>query len=67
MAQNNKGTRWTSEQKAQLKKLGQGNTPTRVIALKLKRTPGAIYSKALDLKISLKPVNRSPYNRRKKP
>jgi hypothetical protein len=33
------------------------------MALKLQRTPTAIQKKAAAEKISLKPANRSPYNR----
>jgi len=62
----NKGKTWTAEQKTQLKHLVRGNTPTRIIALKMGRTPGAIQAKAQDLNISLKPVNQSPYNRKGK-
>jgi hypothetical protein len=49
----------------QLRKLAKGNTPMGVIGLKLGRTPAAVRGKAGDKRISLKPVNRSPYNRRK--
>ena len=62
----NSGKPWTSSQTKTLKSLAKGNTPTRVIGLKLGRTPGSIYSKASDAKISLKPTNQSPYNRRGK-
>jgi len=62
----NHGKQWTNPQIAQLKKLVKENTPTRVIGLKLKRTPSAIYAKASDKNISLKPTNQSPYNRRKR-
>jgi hypothetical protein len=41
------------------------NTPTGVLSLKLRRPEAAIRSKAQREGISLKPVNRSPYNRRK--
>jgi hypothetical protein len=51
---------------SKLKELAQGNTPTRVIGLKLGRTPGAVSSKAAQEGISLKPTNQSPYSRRKK-
>jgi len=37
------------------------NTPTRVIGLKLGRTEAAIYKKASELGLSLKPTNQSPY------
>ena len=63
---NNKGKHWTAEQVGQLKKLVKGNTPTGLIAHALKRTESAVQSKASELNISLKPTNKSPYNRRKK-
>ena len=62
----NHGKQWTDEQLAELKKLAKGNTPTRVIGLKLGRTEDSIYSKAKEEKISLHPTNQSPYNRTKK-
>jgi hypothetical protein len=43
---------------------GEGNTPTGVLSLKLQRPEAAIRSKAQREGISLKPANRSPYNRR---
>jgi DNA-binding NarL/FixJ family response regulator len=49
-----------------LKKLGDGNTPTRLIALKLGRSEGSVQNKASQIQLSLKPVNQSPYNRRQK-
>jgi hypothetical protein len=48
-----------------LEKFVDENTQTRVIGLKLGRTEDAIYSKASEEDISLKPMNQSPYNRRK--
>ena len=60
----NSGKEWTAAQIAELKKLAAGNTPTRVIGLKLGRSESSIYSKAAELGISLKPTNQSPYNRR---
>ncbi len=60
----NAGTSWTPAQERQLRDLARGNTPTGVVSLKLGRTPAAVRSKAADLGVSLKPVNRSPYNRR---
>lgn len=56
---------WTPDQEKQMKKLAKENTPTRVIALKLGRTPGSVQSKAQSIDISLKPTNQSPYNRQK--
>ena len=61
----NHGTRWTRQDNAQLRELARQNTPTRVIALKMKRTEGAIYTHASEEGVSLKPTNQSPYNRRK--
>jgi hypothetical protein len=40
--------------------------PTGVISLKLQRPPTAIRSKAQRESISLRPTNRSPYNRRRR-
>ena len=57
----NSGKPWTPSQVKQLKTLAQGNTPTRVIGLKLGRTPAAVYKKASDENISLNPPNQSPY------
>ncbi len=57
------GKTWTAEDVQELKTLAKGNTPTRVIGLKLERTEGAVYSKAQSEGISLKPTNQSPYNR----
>jgi hypothetical protein len=61
----NNGKAWTSSEVQKLGELAKGNTPTRVIALKLQRTPAAVQSKASAESISLKPTNQSPYNRRK--
>lgn len=63
----NSGKPWTPAEIAQLRRLAKGNTPTRVIGLKLGRTPAAIQGKASGARISLKPVNQSPNNRRKRP
>ena len=60
------GTQWSGTDIATLRHLAADNTPTRVIGLKLGRTPDAVYSKASDEGVSLKPTNQSPYNRRKK-
>jgi hypothetical protein len=57
----NDGKLWTNQDIAQLRDLARGNTPTRVIGLKLGRTEGAVQSKAGELGISLKPPNQSPY------
>ena len=60
----NSGKPWSDQDVKQLKKLVKGNTPTRVIGLKMGRTPSAVQSKANQEGISLKPTNQSPYNRR---
>lgn len=60
----NAGTAWTPSQVTQLRDLARGNTPTRVIGLKLGRSPDAISSKANEQDISLKPTNQSPYGPR---
>ena len=62
----NSGNRWTPTQSRQLRTLAKGNTPTRVIGLKLGRTPGAVQSKASALGVSLKPTNQSPYGSKKR-
>lgn len=62
----NSGKSWGAQDVNALKTLAQQNTPTRVIGLKLGRTPDAVRSKASQEDISLAPWNQSPYNRRKK-
>lgn len=56
---------WSRDELKNLKALARQNTPTGVISLKLRRPIAAIRSKAQREGISLKPANRSPYNRRK--
>ncbi|HRN97532.1 MAG TPA: hypothetical protein PLZ58_03750 [Candidatus Saccharibacteria bacterium] len=63
---NNSGKPWTPAAKAQLNKLADGNTPTPLIAYKMQRSEASIRSQASAQSKSLKPVNRSPYNRRSK-
>lgn len=60
----NSGKCWTSTEIEKLIKLIKGNTPTKLIAYKMGRTKNAINSKAQDEKISLKPTNKSPYDRK---
>jgi len=62
----NSGKEWTNSQLSQLKKLAKENTPTRVIGLKLHRTPASIYNEASKEGIHLKPTNQAPYNRKKR-
>ena len=64
-APKNRGNDWTPADVKQLKQLARENTPTRVIGLKMGRTPGAVQQKASTEGISLRPPNQSPYNRRK--
>lgn len=59
----NSGRHWTSADIKQVKALAKQDTPTRVIALKVGRTPEAVYAKASEEGISLKPVNQSPFNK----
>ncbi|CAG1772143.1 hypothetical protein BAC2_02200 [uncultured bacterium] len=47
-----------------VRSLANQNTPTRVIGLKIGRTPEAVRAIASDNNISLKPTNQSPYNRK---
>lgn len=65
MAAKNSGKQWISKDVAQLRSLAVKNTPTRVIGIKLGRSPDAIQAKATEKHISLKPNNRSPYGTRR--
>jgi hypothetical protein len=62
----NHGKQWTPSDDKQLKQLIHQNTPTRVMGMKLGRTPEAVQQHANETGLSTKPVNQSPYNRRKK-
>ena len=61
----NTGKAWTPTAESKLGALAAQNTPIRVIGLKLGRTEDAVRTKASELHVSLKPTNRSPYNRSK--
>ncbi len=50
---------------SQVRDLAHGNTPTRVIGLKIGRTPDAVYQIASKHGISLDPPNQSPYGQRR--
>lgn len=63
----NSGNLWSAEDINRLKELAKGNTPTGVMSIKLGRTENAIYTKASDINLSLKPTNKPPYNRQRKP
>ncbi len=56
---------WTTADVRELRQLANGNTPTRVIGIKMQRTEAAVYGKAAQEGISLGPTNQRPYNRRK--
>jgi hypothetical protein len=61
------GQRWTADQDAHLRELAEHNKPTRLMARELGRTPEAVFARASELDISLKPVNQSPYGPRRRP
>lgn len=61
----NAGKQWTPQQEQQLRQLAAGNTPTRVIGIKLERTSAAVQTKASAIKVSLKPTNQRPYGTKK--
>jgi hypothetical protein len=62
----NHGKSWTASDNKTLKQLASQNTPTRVIGLKMGRTPGAVQSHASTKGVSLKPTNQSPNGTKKK-
>lgn len=68
MAKNpvNHGRLWSEHDVNQLATLAKKNTPTRVIGLKMGRSESAIQKKASEERISLKPVNQSPYGPKKR-
>lgn len=61
----NSGKPWTPAAERQLKDLAAGNTPTRIIGLKMGRSPEAVNSQASRQGVSLKPTNQSPYGTKK--
>lgn len=65
MAPKNHNKPWSPTETKNLKELANGNTPTRVIGIKLGRTEDAVRSKASETGTSLKPTNQRPYNRKK--
>ena len=62
----NSGKRWSQADVKLMADLARKNTPTRVIGLKLGRSETAVYNRARDLGVSLKPTNQSPYDKKKK-
>ncbi len=65
-APKNHGKDWSLRDMQQLKREVKQNTPTRVLALHLGRTPAAVQQKASSEGISLKPTNQRPYGTKKK-
>jgi pectin methylesterase-like acyl-CoA thioesterase len=61
----NSGKPWSAVEVKSVGAVAKENTPTRVIGLKLGRSEGAVYNKASEHGISLKPTNQSPYERTK--
>ncbi|WP_165027241.1 MULTISPECIES: hypothetical protein [unclassified Dysgonomonas] len=64
MPPKNQNKSWSEEDIEKLKELVEGNTPTGVIGLKLGRSRDAIQAKASKEGVSLKPVNKPPYDRK---
>jgi hypothetical protein len=62
----NHGKDWSAADMQQLRREVKQNTPTRVLALHLKRTPAAVQQKASQDGISLKPTNQRPYGTKNK-
>lgn len=60
----NAGKHWAQSDDQTLTQLAKGNTPTRVIGLKLGRSEDAVRRRVADIGVSLKPINQSPYGRR---
>lgn len=57
----NTGKSWSPDDVEALRKLARANTPTRVIGLKLGRTPSSVQSKAAAEGMPFKPANQAPY------
>jgi len=62
----NSGKPWKAADQRQLAELAKGNTPTRVIGIKMGRSADAVSSQASKQGVSLKPTNQSPYGTKKK-
>lgn len=60
MAAKNTGKPWTVGDVQGLRSEASGNTPTRVLALHLQRTPAAVQAKASREHVSLAPTNQAP-------
>ena len=61
----NSGKPITKKDIQNVKMLVRKNTPTRIIGLEIGRTEDSIRKIASENRISLKPANQSPYNRKK--
>jgi len=61
----NAGNRWTGREVLKLAQLAAINTPTRVVGLLLGRPVNGVRAKASEKRISLRPTNQRPYNKRK--
>lgn len=59
------GKHWTPEEIKELRHLAKGNTPTRVIGIKLGRTESSVETKADEMDITLMPPNQPPYGTKK--
>lgn len=57
---------YSPTENAKIKDLAKANTPTRVLGLKIGRTPRAVQSQASKLGVSLRPTNQRPYGTKKK-
>lgn len=57
---------WTGADDKQLRQLIRENTPTRVMGIKLERTPAAVQQHANDFGLNTKPVNQRPNMRNMK-
>jgi hypothetical protein len=60
------GQAWKPADDRQLKQLAKENTPTRVIGLKMGRTPDRVRNRASEKGVSLKPTTQSPYGTKRK-
>lgn len=63
---NREGKHWSDSELKKLEFMADKNFPTPLMADSLGRTEDAVRSKAAEEGVSLKPTNKSPYNRRKK-
>jgi hypothetical protein len=62
----NTGKPWKPSDKQSLRELARGNTPTRIIGLKLGRTEDGVRFQAAKQGTSLKPTNQSPHGTKKR-